>query len=126
MTAKQPTGSGAIDEFLGRFPPETRAALEDLRQTIRAAAPDAEEAIAYGVPAFKYRGRSFVSFGATKNHCAFYVQSLAVMDAFKAELAGHDTSGGTVRFQPKEPLSTELVQRLVKARIAEIEAAAKK
>jgi uncharacterized protein YdhG (YjbR/CyaY superfamily) len=116
-TKKQAT----IDDFLANVSPEARAALEQLRGWIREAAPDAVETIAYGVPAFKYRGRPFVSFGATQNHCAFYVQSPAVMEAHGDELATYDTSKGTVRFTPDAPLPRDLVMKLVKARMAEID-----
>ena len=103
-----------------------RTALEDLRQSIRAAAPEAEESISYGVPSFKYRERPLVSFGAGKNHCAFYVQSPAVMEAHQDELASYDTSKGTVRFAASKLLPEALVTKLVRARIAETEASARK
>ena len=114
-----------VDAFLAALPPEMRAALENLRRAIRAAAPDAEESINYGVPAFKYRGRPLVSFGAAKNHCSFYVQSPAAMEAHRDELAAYDTSKGTVRFAPDAPLPDALVARLVGARMAETDATAK-
>ena len=110
-----------MDEFLAMVPAEARAALEKLRKTIRAAAPDATETIGYGVPMFKYQGRPLVSFGTGKNHCAFYVMSPAVMREHAAELKGYDTSAGTIRFQAANPLPAALVKKLVKARIAEIE-----
>ncbi len=119
----EPSRSHEIDEFLAGLPPETRHALEDLRRTIADVAPRAEEGIGHGVPAFKYRDRPLVSFGAGKSHCAFYVQSPAVMDAFRAELEARDTSKGTIRFTPDEPLSASLVTRIVEARVAEIDAA---
>lgn len=103
-----------------------RTALETLRQTIRAAAPEANEAISYALPAFKYRSRPLVSFGAARNHVAFYVMSPAVMDAHRDELAAYDTSKGTIRFKPDERLPESLVTKLVRARIAETDAAAKK
>lgn len=111
-----------IDEFLAGLPEETRSALEGLRRTIAKAAPEAVEAISYGVPAFKYRGRPLVSFGAGKQHCAFYVQSPAVMEAHRDELVGYETAKGTIRFAPGEPLPADLVTKLVKARIAETDA----
>lgn len=114
-----------VDAFLAALPAETSAALENLRRAIRAAAPDAEESINYGVPAFKYRGRPLVSFGAAKGHCSFYVQSPAVMDAHGDELASYDTSKGTVRFPPDKPLPDALVAKLVRARLAETDATAK-
>jgi len=98
---------------------EQRPALLELRGWIIAAAPEAEEGLSYGVPAFKLAGRPLVSFGAARKHCAFYVQSPAVSAAFAAELAGLDTSPGTVRFTPEHPLPRALVTRLVQARIAE-------
>jgi uncharacterized protein YdhG (YjbR/CyaY superfamily) len=114
-----------VDAFLAALPPEMRAALENLRRAIRAAAPGAEESINYGVPAFKYRGRPLVSFGAAKSHCSFYVQSPAVMEAHRDELATYDTSKGTVRFAPDAPLPDALVAKLARARMAETDATAK-
>ena len=116
-----PVKSAEVDAILAALPEATRDALEALRATIRAAAPSAVEGINYGVPAFKYRGKPFVSFGAGKAHCSFYVQSPAVMEAHQADLAGYDTSKGTVRFSPAAPPPAELVGKLVRARIAEID-----
>src|ERR687897_3189054 len=118
-----PSGSDEVDTFVAGLAPETRAALENLRRMIAKAAPDAVEGISYGVPAFKYRGRPLVSFGGGKNHCSFYVQSPTVMDAHRDELAGYETAKGTIRFAPDEPLPAGLVTKLVKARIAETDAA---
>ena len=117
-----PTRSAEVDAFLAGLPEEVREALEDLRRTIAVAAPDAVEAIGYGVPAFKYRGRPLVSFGAGKDHCSFYVQSPAVMDAHRDELVGYSTAKGTIRFAAGTPLPSWLVTKLVEARIAEIDA----
>ena len=92
-----------------------------LVSSIRAVAPEASEALSYGVPAFKMK-RPIVSFGAAKNHLALYVMSTAVMEAHRGDLKGYDTSAGTVRFAVDEPLPAALVEKLVKARIAENEA----
>lgn len=118
-----PGRSADVDAFLARLPDDQRQVLEALRRTIAAAAPEAEEGIGYGVPAFRYRGRPLVSFGAGKAHCSFYVQSPAVIDAHREELAGRDVSKGTVRFTPEEPLPDALVTKLVAARLAETDAA---
>jgi uncharacterized protein YdhG (YjbR/CyaY superfamily) len=117
--------SADVDAFLAALPDEMRTALENLRRAIAAAAPGSEESINYGVPAFKYRGRPLVSFGAAKNHCSFYVQSLAVMEAHRDELATFETSKGTVRFTPDAPPPDALVAMLVRARMAETDASAK-
>ena len=108
-----------VDAFLARLPDDHRAALQSLRETIRAAAPDAVELMNYGVPAFKLHGRPLVSYGAGTGHCAFYVQSPAVMKAHAAELDGWPRGRGSIRFQPEQPLPADLVVALVKARIAE-------
>jgi uncharacterized protein YdhG (YjbR/CyaY superfamily) len=120
-----PSRSAEIDAFLAGLPEDVRGVLEVLRRTIATAAPDAVEGIGYGVPAFKYRGRPLVSFGAAKEHCSFYVQSPAVLDAHREELAGYDTAKGTIRFTPDKPLPASLVTTLVKARVAETDAAAR-
>ena len=121
MSARSPE----IDAFLATLPDDKKAALEALRGTIAAAAPEAVEAISYGVPAFKYKGRPLVSFGAAKDHCAFYVQSPAVMDAHGDELASYDTAKGTIRFEADKPPPAALVVKLVRARMAETDAAKK-
>lgn len=109
-----------IDEYLATVSDDKRAALENLRTIIRAAAPNAEECISYQVPAFRQNGM-LVGFGATSRHCAFYLMSAATVEAHREELAGYDTSKGTIRFQAEEPLPAALVRKLVKARIAENE-----
>ena len=121
-----PSGSADVDAFLAGLPEDMRRALEDLRRTIATVAPDAVEGIGYGVPAFKYRGRPLVSFGAGKNHCSFYVQSPSVIDAHREELADYDTAKGTIRFTPDKPLPAGLVTKLVKARMDETDAAARR
>jgi len=123
MTAQLPATTAKYLEIL---PEDQRAALLELRGWIIATAPDAEESLNYGVPAFKLGGKPLVSFGAAKKHCAFYVQSPAVIAAFADELQGLDTSPGTIRFTPDRPLDRALVVRLIEARIAENAARQKK
>jgi uncharacterized protein YdhG (YjbR/CyaY superfamily) len=106
---------------LAALPSDQREALHALRATITAAAPEAIEAISYGLPAFRYRRRPLVSYGAAAKHCAFYVMSPAAMDAHAGLLAPYDTSKGTIRFTPDRPLPAELVATLVRARMAEID-----
>jgi uncharacterized protein YdhG (YjbR/CyaY superfamily) len=107
-----------IDEYLAALNDDQRAALEKLRKTIRAAAPEAEECISYQLAAFRQNGM-LVAMGATANHCAFYLMSSSTVEAHKDELKGYDTSKGTIRFQSDKPLPAALVRKLVKARIAE-------
>lgn len=120
MAAKSRTKRkvNTIDEYLATLSDDQRAALEKLRKTIRAAAPDAEECISYQVPAFRLNG-VLVAFGARANHCAFYPMSSSTVAAHKDELKGYETSKGTIRFHPDNPLPAALVRKMVKARIAE-------
>ena len=105
-------------DYLAALEDDTRAALEKLRKTIKAAAPEAEECIGYGIPAFRLKGKLLVAYGAAANHCAFYPGS--VVQAVKDELDDHDTSKGTIRFSADRPLPPILVGKLVKLRIAKI------
>ena len=107
-----------IDEYLAAVSDDKRAALQKLRKTIRAAAPQAEECISYQLPAFRQNGM-LVAFGATANHCAFYLMSSSTLEAHTDELKDYDTSKGTIRFQADKPLRVALVRKLVRARIAE-------
>ena len=121
----KPARSVEIDDFLAGLPADVRTALDTLRAMIATAAPEAIETISYGVPASKYRGRPLVSFsaGRTPNRvCSLYVQSPAVMNAHRDELAAYDTSKGTIHFAPDTPLPQEIVTRLVRARMAETDA----
>ena len=115
-----------IDEYLAGVSDDQRAALEKLRKTIRAAAPDAVECISYGLAAFKLDGKGLVAFGATASHCAFYLMSNSTVAAHQEELEKYDTSTGTIRFTADKPLPAALVRKLVKARIAENAALRKK
>ena len=112
-----------IDEYLAALSADKRAALQKLRRAIHAAAPGAEECISYSLPAFRWRGRMLVAFGAATNHCSFY-PGAHPLQACKADVAGYDTSKGTLRFPIDEPLPATLVRKLVKARIAEATAQA--
>src|SRR5262245_56490967 len=108
--------TGTIDAYLATLSSDKRAALERLRKTIRDAAPGAEECISYQLPAFRLDGRALVAFGATAKHCAFFPMSGTTVQAHAAELARYDTSKGTIRFQPHDPLPAPLVRKLVRAR----------
>ena len=115
---KAKTQARSIDEYLAGLSEDKRVALENIRRIIKSVAPKATESISYQIAAFKLNGM-LVGFGATANHCAFYVMSPATMEAHRRELAGYDTSKGTIRFQAERPLPATLVRKLVKARIAE-------
>jgi uncharacterized protein YdhG (YjbR/CyaY superfamily) len=108
-----------MDEYLAAVGADQRAALERLRQTIRNVVPKAQEGLSYGLAAFRLDGRPLVAFGASANHCALYPMSAATVAAHKEELKPYETSKGTIRFQPNNPLPVALVRKLVQARLAE-------
>jgi uncharacterized protein YdhG (YjbR/CyaY superfamily) len=108
-----------IDEYLAGVRADQRVALERLRKTIRAAAPDAEECISYGIPAFRLNGRSLVFFGAWANHCSLYPGSSRTLEKFRDDLTGFDITKGTIRFSPEHAPPVALLKKLVKARMEE-------
>jgi uncharacterized protein YdhG (YjbR/CyaY superfamily) len=118
------TKPATIDEYLEGTPQEMRDALEKLRAVIRKAAPQAEEAIGWGMPMFKLKGKNLVGFAAFKEHCSFFPMSTTVMEAFESELASYSTSKGAIRFKADKSLPASLVKKIVKERIKENEARA--
>ena len=102
--------------YLATLDKDKRSALQKLRKAIKAAAPQAEECISYGLPAFRLHGKFLVAYGAAANHCAFYPGSVTQMA--KQDLRGYDTSKGTIRFPPNKPLPSTLIRKLVKFRMA--------
>jgi uncharacterized protein YdhG (YjbR/CyaY superfamily) len=111
----------AIERYLVAQPAAHRAALDDLRATIRAAAPDAVEAIVYGMPGFRYRDRFLVSYAGWAKHCAFYPMSPAVQAAHADDFKHLKAAKGTIQFAPTDRMPATVVQAIVAERIAEID-----
>jgi uncharacterized protein YdhG (YjbR/CyaY superfamily) len=105
------------DAYLAILSPDKRDALQKLRRDIKAALPDVEECISYGIPAFRLDGKLLVYYGVGKNHCSFYPGS--TIQSLKANLRDYDTSKGTIRFSPEKPLPASLVRKLVNLRISQ-------
>ena len=108
-----------IDEYLAGLSPENRAALQKVRRAVHAAAPGVEECISYGMPAFRLHGKLVAGFKAAANHCSFHPMSGDTVATLKSDLAGYETSKGTIKFSARSGLPATLVRKLVKARIAE-------
>lgn len=107
-----------IDEYIARFPPEVQEILQKVRQTIREAAPEAEETISYQMPAFTLKGRGLVYFGAHKKHIGFYSTPTG-MEEFKEELAIYGAGKGTAQFPFDKPIPYDLITRIVQFRAKE-------
>jgi len=106
-----------IDEYIAGFPPEVREILEQVRKTIHAAAPQAEETISYSIPTFTLQG-NLVHFAGFKNHIGFYPVPSG-LDAFKDELANYKCGKGSVQFPLKQAMPLDLITRIVKFRVQE-------
>jgi uncharacterized protein YdhG (YjbR/CyaY superfamily) len=115
----RPARPADVETYLARLPDDKRAALERLRRDVLAAAPGAEDVVAWSMPSFRLDGRLLVCYAAARNHCSLYPMSTAVMAAFAEALTRYDTSKGTIRFPSDKPLPATLVKKIVRARIAE-------
>jgi uncharacterized protein YdhG (YjbR/CyaY superfamily) len=108
-------GFTTIDEYIATFPEEVRIILQEVRATIKAAAPDAAEKISYQMPTFFLKG-NLVHFAAFKNHIGFYPAPQGI-EEFKAELSKYKGAKGSVQFPIAEPMPLELISRIVKFRV---------
>jgi uncharacterized protein YdhG (YjbR/CyaY superfamily) len=113
-----------IDEYVDRLPPEVRQLLGKMRLTIQEAAPQAEEKISYGIPAFALNGM-LVWFAAFKKHIGFYPGAGAIA-TFKKELSAYKGAKGSVQFPFDRPLPLALVSRIVKFRVKQNQSSKKK
>jgi uncharacterized protein YdhG (YjbR/CyaY superfamily) len=109
----------SVEAYLAALPKASRTALEGLRKTIKAAAPDATESISYQMPGFKDRGRSLVTYAAFKDHCSFFPMSTRVIETYRPELEPYVSGKGTLRFRPEAPIPPALVKKIVRARLEE-------
>jgi uncharacterized protein YdhG (YjbR/CyaY superfamily) len=111
-----------VDEYLKAVPEQQRKTLEKLRQSIKAAAPKAEEVISYGIPMYKQNG-FLGGFGAFKSHCSYFPTSGQLIKTMAAELKSYKVSKGTIQFPIDKPLPAALVKKMIRARIRENEMA---
>jgi uncharacterized protein YdhG (YjbR/CyaY superfamily) len=110
-------GPQTIDVYIAGFPAEVRDILQQVRQTVRRAAPDAEEAISYQMPTFKLKG-NLVHFAAFKSHIGLYPTPSATQ-AFQKELAPYKHGKGSIRFPLDQPIPYNLIERIVSYRVKE-------
>jgi uncharacterized protein YdhG (YjbR/CyaY superfamily) len=113
-----------VEEYFSSLPAKTKGILEALRNTIKQAAPDARELISYNMPAFKSQG-VLVYYAAHKGHIGFY-PTASPIEIFKDELSVYKYSKGAVQFPLNEPLPFDLIVRIVKFRVQQDAAKAKK
>jgi len=118
-----PKGKGTlqdVEEYLARLTDPARDMLSKIRDAIRSAAPtEATETISYRMPAFKYKA-VLVWYAAFSNHCSLF-PTASVLEVFKNELKSFSTSKGTIQFPLDKPLPTDLIKKIVKERVRQIE-----
>ncbi len=116
MAAEQ-AAPKTVDEYIASFSDEVQQILEHVRMTIRKAAPEAKETIAYGIPTFKQHG-TLVSFAAYQRHIGLYPASTD-SEAFNAELAPYRTEKSTLRFPLDKPIPYDMIRQIVELRVKE-------
>jgi uncharacterized protein YdhG (YjbR/CyaY superfamily) len=117
VTPSRPT---TVEEYLAGLRDDRRARIQAMRETIRATAPDAVEAIAYDMPAFRQDGRFLVSYAAYKRHDSLFPASEGVVERLGDDVRPYLAGRGTIRFPASEPVPTELIARIVAVRVAEV------
>ena len=117
----------SVDAYIAAQKEDKQPVLEHIRQVIRRIVPQAEETISYQIPMYKYHGM-LVGFAAHTNHCSFTTANATTLEMFREALNGYKFSPSTVQFSPEKPLPDELLERIIRQRVAENEsrAAAKK
>ena len=116
-------GPTTVDEYLAELPVDRRVVVEELRETVNAAAPDATEVIAYDMPALRSHGDQFlVSYAAYKAHYSLFPASDVVVRALGGEIEPYLAGKGTIRFPASRPIPLGLVTKVVEIRLAEVAA----
>lgn len=108
-----------VEQYIASFPKEVQVLLQLVRKTILQHAPDAVEGIAYGMPAYKLKGKPLVYFGGYRKHIGFYATPTG-HSKFETELASYKQGKGSVQFPLKQPIPYELIGKIVEFRVSEI------
>lgn len=111
--------SETVETYIKKFPPEVQESLKQVRAIIVATAPDAQEMISYGMPAYKLHGKPLVYFAGYKKHIGFYATPNG-HEAFKQELSQYKQGKGSVQFPLTEPLPLDLIKRIVAFRVENV------
>ena len=112
----------SVAAYMRSLDPEQRAAVQKLRETIAAAAPEAEEGITYSMPGFLIGGKGFVCYAAFNDHYSFFPMSGRAVEIHGKELGERVTGKGTIQFRYGERLPVTLVKKIVKTRLSEVAA----
>lgn len=108
-----------VDEYIGSFPVEVQELLKQVRKTIREAAPEAEESISYGMPAYKLFKKPLVYFAGFERHIGFYATPTG-HSQFAKELSAYKHGKGSVQFPLDKPIPLDLISRITKFKVDHI------
>ncbi len=109
----------SIEAYITTFPSDVQIILQEVRATIMTSAPDAQECISYGMPAYKMNGKPLVYFAGYKNHVGFYATPTG-HEAFQKELSIYKQGKGSVQFPIDKPMPIKLIKDIVLFRINEV------
>lgn len=115
----------SINSYIETFPENVQEILQELREIIKKTAPNSEESISYGMPAFKLNGKPLVYFGGFKNHVGFYALPSG-NEVFQKELSNYKTGKGSIQFPLEKEMPWKLIEKIVKFRMEEINQKTKK
>lgn len=117
MAATKPYDTEGVNNYIANLPLEQQIALERVRQIIKNTVPEAIEFISYKMPAYHCYGM-IGGFAAFKNHCSFFPWNAKTIEDFATELKDFKTSVGTIQFTPDKPIPEELLQKILRYRVA--------
>ncbi len=117
MAKTKPNDTEGVNKYIANLPVEQQIALERVRQIIKNTVPEAQEYLSYKMPAYHFHGM-IGGFAAFKNHCSFFPWDSKTIDVFKDELKEFKTSAGTIQFTSEHQLSEELLQKILRYRVA--------
>lgn len=117
MAKTKPNDIEGVNKYIAQLPVDQQMALERVRQIIKTTVPEAVEFISYKMPAYHFHGM-IGGFAAFKNHCSFFPWNAKTIEDFEAELKDFKTSAGTIQFTPDKPIPEELLQKILRYRVA--------
>jgi uncharacterized protein YdhG (YjbR/CyaY superfamily) len=110
----------AVDEYISKVAAKSQAVMQELRENIFDIFPDVEEVIYYHMPTFKYKGKPFLVYAEFKNHLSLVTMRHSIPAKLKEELAVYKIAGTTIHFSDKKPLTRELLEKIIAARLEEL------
>lgn len=109
-----------IDDFLAGLEPAERGLFRHICELVVGVVPEAQPGRSYGMAAYRAAGKPLLGFTSNRAHLALHPFSSAVVEAVIHDLTGFSLSKGTIRFTTDRPVPDEVVERIVRLRMAEI------